>query len=252
MNPPGALRFALTAASIAATALLLHGRTEIVPQTVIADTVLDGDQASLDRACASGSEKLQARSSTDTTPLRLPLSCFPAQLANWDSTLFQLDKETLDILGPGDFMNRVYQDPAGKQPVVDVFIAYFPSQRTGDTIHSPQHCLPGAGWNPDENVRVSLSMPDHAPFPVNRYVISKAGARRLVLYWFWAHDRGVASEYGAKFYLVKDAIRMNRSDGSLVRFVTPMFPGETPDAAQQRLVPFTSAVLPLLDDYIPR
>ena len=73
-----------------------------------------------------------------------------------------------------------------------------------------------------------LSMPGHAPFPANRYVISKDDSRRLVLYWFWSHDRGVASEYWAKFYLVEDAIRMNRSDGSLVRFVTPMFPGKHP------------------------
>jgi EpsI family protein len=72
------------------------------------------------------------------------------------------------------------------------------------------------------------------------------------LYWFWAHDRGVASEYWAKFYLVKDAIRMDRSDGALVRLVTPMFPDETPDAAQRRISPFTSALVPLLDDYIPR
>ena len=97
-----------------------------------------------------------------------------------------------------------------------------------------------------------MSLPGHAPFPANRYVISKGDARRLVLYWYWAHDRGVASEYWAKFYLVKDAIRMNRSDGALVRFVTPMLPGETPDAAEQRLLLFASDVVPLLDDYIPR
>jgi hypothetical protein len=62
----------------------------------------------------------------------------------------------------------------------------------------------------------------------------------------------VASEYWAKYYLVRDSIVMNRSDGALVRLVTDMFPGETPDAAQQRLLPFTTAIVPLLDDYIPR
>jgi EpsI family protein len=195
---------------------------------------------------------LQARDRTEVIPPHLPLSAFPAQLKDWTSTLIQLDNRTLDVLGPGDFLERVYQDPSGKLPGFDLFIAYFPSQRTGDTIHSPQHCLPGAGWNPDENLRVMLSMPGHASFPVNRYVISKAGARELVLYWYWAHDRGVASEYLAKYYLVKDSIRMNRSDGALVRFVTPMSPGETADAAQQRISPFTADVLPLLNDYIPR
>jgi len=195
---------------------------------------------------------LQARGRTEIIPNRLPLSSFPAQLGNWNSTEIELDKKTLEVLGAGDFLERVYQHQDEKLPAVDLFLAYFPSQRTGDTIHSPQHCLPGAGWNPEENNRVTLSLPGHGPFPANRYVIAKAGARKLVLYWYWAHDRGVASEYWAKYYLVADSIRMNRSDGALVRITTDMFRGETPDAAQQRVLPFASAVSPLLDDYIPR
>jgi EpsI family protein len=195
---------------------------------------------------------LQARSRTEIIPQRLPLASFPAQLADWPSTEIVQDSKTLEILGHGDFMERVYQDPMGKVPYVDLFLAYFPSQRAGETPHSPQHCLPGSGWNPEENSRVTLALPGHGPFPANRYVIAKGDDRRLVLYWFWAHDRGVASEYSAKFYLVADAIRMNRSDGSLVRLVTPMLPGETPEAAQQRIFPFTSAIVPLLNTYIPR
>jgi len=195
---------------------------------------------------------LQARGRSEIIPSRLPLSSFPAQLGNWDSTQIELDKDTLAILGAGDFLERVYQNPARNLPAIDLFLAYFPSQRAGDTIHSPQHCLPGSGWNPEENTRVTLSLLGHGAFPANRYVIAKAGARKLVLYWYWAHDRGVASEYWAKFYLVKDSIRMNRSDGALVRVVTDMLPGETPDAAQQRILPFASTVSPLLDDYIPR
>jgi len=167
---------------------------------------------------------LQARGRTEIIPNRLPLSSFPAQLGNWDSTEIELDKKTLEVLGAGDFLERLYQDQNEKLPAVDLFLAYFPSQRTGDTIHSPQHCLPGSGWNPEENNRVTLSLPGHDPFPANRYVIAKAGARKLVLYWYWAHDRGVASEYWAKYYLVADSIRMNRSDGALVRITTGMFP----------------------------
>jgi EpsI family protein len=215
MKPFKTLRFALAAALIAVTTVLLRARSEIIPKPP-------------------------------------PLSSFPARLANWDSTNIELDQDTLAVLGAGDFLERAYRDPKRNLPYVDLFLAYFASQRAGDTIHSPQNCLPGAGWAPIENTRVTLSPPGHAPFPANRYVISKAGERELVLYWFWAHDRGVASEYWAKYYLVRDSIRMNRSDGALVRLVTPMLPGESAEEAQQRLSPFTAGIVPLLDGYIPR
>jgi EpsI family protein len=83
-------------------------------------------------------------------------------------------------------------------------------------------------------------------------VVSKSGDRELVLYWFQAHGRAVASEYWAKYYLVSDSVRMNRSDGGLVRLLTPMLHGESPDAAQARLMKLGSQLVPLLDSYIPR
>jgi EpsI family protein len=194
---------------------------------------------------------LQSRARSEIFPSRLPLKQFPQQLNGWTGTDVPIDQDVLNILGPGDFLLRIYQNTQ-KAQYVDLFIAYFRSQRAGDTIHSPQHCLPGSGWAPIENKRITLNLPGHDPFPANRYLIAKGDARQLVLYWFWAHDRGVASEYWAKFYLVTDSIKMNRSDGSLVRITTPMYPGETADAAQQRILPFAGDISPLLDSYIPR
>src|SRR6267154_864532 len=201
---------------------------------------------------ASAAIFLEARGRNEIFPPRLPLQSFPTRLSNWTGTDIAIQKDVLEVLGPGDFLLRVYQNPAEKQPLVDLFIAYFPSQRTGDTIHSPKHCLPGSGWMPVESSRVTLSLPGHNPFPANRYVIAKGDSRQLVLYWYWAHDRAVASEYWAKFYLVADSMRMNRSDGALVRITSDLEPGESADAAQQRLFPFTSRILPLLTSYIPR
>jgi EpsI family protein len=195
---------------------------------------------------------LRARTHGEVFPPRLTLQSFPRQIENWTGNDITIDTDTLRVLGPGDFLLRVYTDPEQHLPYVDLFIAYFPSQSTNDTMHSPKNCLPGAGWAPIESSRITLQVPGHAPFPVNRYVIAKGDSKQVVLYWYWAHDRGVASEYWAKYYLVADSIRMNRSDGSLVRVTTPLLPGENPDVAQQRLLPFVSAIVPKLQTYIPR
>jgi EpsI family protein len=195
---------------------------------------------------------LQARNHGEVFPARKPLAVFPEQLGNWTGTDVEITKDIRDILGPGDFLLRVYRAEGDGQPSTDLFIAYFPSQRAGDTIHSPKNCLPGAGWTPIDSARVSLSVSGHAPFPVNRYVIAKGTDRLLVLYWYWAHDRAVASEYWAKIYLVTDSIRRNRSDGSLVRLTTRILPGESADAAMARLLPFAGDVVPLLNQYIPQ
>ena len=195
---------------------------------------------------------LHARSRNEVLPARQPLADFPQQLGEWRGTDVPIQQEVLDVLGAGDFLLRLYQDSSRRQPYVDLFLAYFPSQRAGDTIHSPKHCLPGAGWQPVESGRVTLDLPGHAPFVANRYVIAKGTDRQLVLYWYLAHDRAVASEYWAKFYLVTDSIRLNRSDGSLVRVTTPLRPGETADAAQDRLISFAGKFSPQLDQYVPR
>jgi len=147
---------------------------------------------------------------------------------------------------------RNYRDTAEESPDINLFMAYFPSQRAGDTPHSPKHCLPGNGWAPVESDRMMVSLPGHAPFPANRYIIANGDEHRLVIYWFWAHDRAVASEYWEKFYLVADSIRLHRSDGSLFRLITALQAGETEDAAQQRLLAFAGNIVPIINQYVPR
>jgi EpsI family protein len=195
---------------------------------------------------------LQARGRNEVFPSRQPLAAFPHEVGMWRGSDVAISQDVRDVLGQGDFLLRVYQDAAVPQPYVDLFIAYFPTQRAGDTIHSPKNCLPGAGWSPIESSRTRLAVPGRAPFTVNRYVIAKGQERQLVLYWYLAHDRAVASEYWAKFYLVADSMRLHRSDGSLVRLTTPLVQGETVDRAQKRLATLASLIVPRMSEYIPR
>jgi EpsI family protein len=195
---------------------------------------------------------LQAHSNSEIFPSREPLSSLPAQVDGWTSTDLPLDPQTLEILGPGEYLMRNYENKNDPQFWVDLFIAYFPSQKTGDTIHSPNHCLPGQGWVPISKEVVQVTRPDGSTFPANRYVGTKDGDRELALYWFQAHGRVQASQLESKYRLVSDSIHMNRSDGGLIRLMTPMEDGETADAAQARMMKLGSHFLPLLDNYIPR
>jgi len=183
---------------------------------------------------------------------RQDLSTLPNQLGTWNGIDMNIPDDVRQILGHGDFLSRIYRDNTDNDRYVDLFIAYFPSQRFGDTIHSPRNCLPGSGWYPIDSSRVRLSFSGYRPFLANRYIISKGEDRQVVIYWYLAHDRSVASEYWARYYLFADSVKMNRSDGSMIRLVTPLDPKETIEAAQQRAVSLAGNIVPLIHRYVPR
>jgi EpsI family protein len=194
---------------------------------------------------------VHGRGTGDQLPARKDLASFPDQIGEWSGTRLNIRPEVLDVLGPGEYSQRLYQNPS-EDRYVDLFLAYVPNQRTGDWLHSPKHCLPGAGWLPVVANRLSLARPGGGRITVNRYVIAKGLDQQIVLYWYQAHGRVVASEYWAKLYLVEDAIRLNRTDGALVRVTTPVSGSESLESGERRAVAFTTQLLPILDEYIPR
>ena len=192
----------------------------------------------------------QFRDALESVPKAKSLMAFPATIGPWQSVDRPITSEIRAILGPGDFLNRLYVTQE-KRTGVDLFIAYFPSQRSGDTIHSPKNCLPGSGWVFESSHHVPLQLPGMRQVQVNEAILAKGPNKMFAIYWYQAHGRAVASEYWAKFYLVADAMRMNRTDGALVRLITPMLPGETANAARARTIELASQFSPLLKDYIP-
>jgi EpsI family protein len=150
-----------------------------------------------------------------------------------------LDRESLDILRVDDYLNRTYLDPKGSPAAL--FIGYYASQRQGDTIHSPLNCLPGSGWQPIGSSFVDLGQ-NGVHLPANEVVIQKALDRAVVVYWYQGRGRRTAGDYANKAWLVLDAIRLHRSDGGLVRIVSP-----SAAAAEQ----FARALAPRLTPYLP-
>jgi EpsI family protein len=195
---------------------------------------------------------LHIRTRHSVGPQRTSLASFPLQLGEWVGADIAIPPETLSKLDRGEFLLRDYQDLSTEDPGVSLYLAYFPNQHAGLRRHSPPDCLEGSGWSTVESRTTTLSLPGYAPFPANRYLITKGTDRQLVLFWFWGRGRGVASEDWADFYLAFDSLRLNRSDDALIRINTPLQPDEDPEVGQRRLLSFAEKVSPLVGSYIPR
>jgi EpsI family protein len=209
---------------------------------------------------------LQSRGDTDRVPASEPLNRLPETIGSWTARDYPLDDDTLAVLGKGDFLNRVYTNqqsasslmslsedsltPRRTSPV-SLFIGYFPTQRTGQTMHSPQNCLPGAGWTFDSKKYVDIQDINGKNFRVGEYLISNGEIKQFVIYWYQAHGRSIPNEYIAKLYMVTDAIRTNRTDGAIVRVITQLQPNEPLEAAEARAVQFTRQLAPYLPRFIP-
>jgi EpsI family protein len=186
----------------------------------------------------------------ESTPLPLPLKAFPTQLGNWK--LYQegvVDDETEAVLKADDTLTRDYTSPEGG---ANLFIAYFKTQRTGQSPHSPKNCLPGAGFQPIEGESGHVDVPvTGGTITINKYVVAQGGDESVVLYWYQSQGRVIADEFAAKFYLVADSIRRHRSDTSLVRVVVPVI-RVTREQAAKTAVDFVQASYPAINSWLPR
>lgn len=186
----------------------------------------------------------------EATPPALPLAQFPKEIAGYSVVGdYKLDKSVMEILRPSDYVTRTYFQPGVGE--LGLYIAYFESQRTGAAIHSPKNCLPGAGWQPQQSSIVTLDLGGGRRVPVNFYVIRKGLDEQIVLYWYQSHGRVIANEYSGRFYMVYDALRLNRTDAALIRITSPVIGGDE-EGAKKRVFEFARQVAPDVEKIIPR
>ena len=207
---------------------------------------------------------LHLRGDVDRVPPSRPLSEFPMTVGTRTATEIVMDEDVLQNLGKGEFLNRVYiaQPPIEGSPLpenasigdrasIGLFIGYFPTQRTGQSIHSPQNCLPGAGWNFESSWITTLTNAAGKKYQVKEFLISNGTSTQEVLYWYQMHGRVIAGDYAAKLYTLADSIRYDRTDAALVRIITPGEPGEDRLQSRARAVRFAEQIAPLLPAYVP-
>jgi exosortase D (VPLPA-CTERM-specific) len=185
---------------------------------------------------------------SEILPERSRFAVFPLRLGPWQGHPSLLEADITRGLKFDDYIISDYSGP-GRKPV-NLYVAYYASQRQGESPHSPIVCIPGGGWQITKFERTTAGAIDD-PRPLNRVVIAKDSRRMLVYYWFAERGRTIANEWWAKWYLFADAILMNRTDGALVRLITEIPPGESERDADDRLHSFMQQVVPALDAYLP-
>ena len=186
-------------------------------------------------------------SGTDAPVTRVPLASLPHSIDGWEGyEAAPLADDIVAQLGVDDYISRRYVRDAAT-PIM-LYVGYYASQRQGDTIHSPRNCLPGAGWQPVSSERVTIDA-GGTPIPVNRYLIQNGLDRQAVVYWYQGRGRVVANEYANKAWLMVDAARLRRTDGALVRVMTPVT--HSPEAAFDALTRFTTSLYPRLTTHLP-
>ncbi len=151
-------------------------------------------------------------------PLHFPLESIGRQIAGFEGTDNPaLPPGTVHSLNATSYLTRTYRRGS---LALDVFVAFYSSQRAGESMHSPKHCLPGSGWEISSYGSTRIPAGERV-FTVNQYVITHEGERQVVLYWYQSKGRIIASEYEGKLLLARDALLERSTAASIVRIVVP-------------------------------
>jgi len=183
--------------------------------------------------------------------MRASFSEFPIQLGPWRGSNEVLEEVYLDQLKLDDYELANFATGSG-QPV-NFYVSYYNSQRKGDAVHSPRSCLPGGGWQMRDFAQRQLPQitVSGKPLRVNRTLIELGDQRQLVYYWFQQRGRIITNEFVVKWYLFWDALIRHRTDGAMVRLITPLPVSMTEADADRRLTDFAARIAPELPRFVP-
>lgn len=201
---------------------------------------------------AQGATGFYLNARQEYVPPAAPLSTVPRTVGSWSMTKeWQIEPEVLAVLKADDTLSRHYAQ-GGNATGAGLYIAFFRSQRAGVAPHSPKNCLPGNGWVAEKSQVVRIPVAGQAePVEANYYLIQRGDNKSVVIYWYQSHGRTVADEYKAKFYVMADAIRLNRTDTALVRVTVPVGPGGV-EAATQTAMDFVKTMQGPISEVLPR
>ena len=183
---------------------------------------------------------------------RDPYSLYPMSFDGWSGSASAFDPEVERVLAADDYLSGYFRHP-DEAAGVDLFLSYYYSQIGGASIHAPEICLPGGGWEIFSLGPVTVDLPgtEMGAVTLNRAVIQKGLEKQLVYYWFEGRGRQMSKDYLIRLHTVADSMTLNRTDGGLVRVITPILADEPEAAADARAQRFLAATVDRLHRFIP-
>jgi EpsI family protein len=192
---------------------------------------------------------VQGVSERNKTAMKKPFSGFPEVMGSWSGKKQSLEKMYLDALELNDYLLADYRNSQGE--VVNSYVAYSDFQAKGKASHSPASCLPGSGWELKKPEKIDVTDAAGRSLTINRAMMVMGNERRLTYYWFDQRGRILTGLFQVKIYNIIDSIALNRTDGALVRLITPMKESESPETADARLKEFFKQFNPALHNFLP-
>ncbi|MEM7540200.1 MAG: VPLPA-CTERM-specific exosortase XrtD [Pseudomonadota bacterium] len=189
----------------------------------------------------------------EDVPPRDALARFPHNLESWSGSQDVMEQQYIDALKFSDYLLANYRGTGKHDGLVNLYVAYYGSQRKGESVHSPKSCLPGGGWQIEslsDHVVEGVAV-DQRPLVVNRALISHGEQKQLVYYWFQQRGRVITNEYLVKWYIFWDSLTRNRTDGALVRLITKLDRGQDVAEAEAALTDFARRLSAQLPGYVP-
>lgn len=180
---------------------------------------------------------------------RKPLAELPVKLGDWRQrgSEIRFSEQTESVLGTSDYTMREYALPNGR--TANLYVGYYASQRTGATYHSPQNCLPGSGWVMKEPEIIEITTPSGKTFTANRYRLENGVYNEIMIYWYQGRGRAEASEYLDKINTVWDSVLRRRSDGAMIRIMTPA--GGSEEQASKAAVNLSAQIADEISTFVP-
>lgn len=182
---------------------------------------------------------------------RQEFSSFPLRFEDWKGIPKSLSGAELNSLRLTDYLLLDFSRDSTTIPI-NFYIAYYAAQRQGISVHSPEICLVGSGWEvlSRSQLEISLGSSTVKPLSVTRELIQRGDVKVIVYYWLREGSEDVTGNWLAKLILMKNAVNEGRTDASLIRLSARILTDNGEQKTESAMQDLLRKIYPILPIYL--